>query len=79
MRKQQRDLSKENFGPIQCINYRGCLVWRKDSGYNWGGRTYPSQEELDEAIDRALGYLAKGIDKSSTVVNTGTISCTKGK
>ena len=72
MSKQQRDLSKENFGPIQCVNYRGCLVWRKDSGYNWGGRFYPSQEELDKAIDQSCEI----INKSITVKNNGTISCT---
>lgn len=64
----KRDLSKEDWGP----NYRGCLVFRSGTGYNWGGRYYPSQELLDKAIDEAGNAIAESI----TVVNNGSISVT---
>ncbi len=75
MPTKHRDLSKEEWNIFQCTNYRGCIIWKKDSGYNWGGRTYPSQEDLDKAIDGACEV----INKSITVKNNNGSMSVDGK
>ena len=68
----KRDLSKENWGPLQCSNYEGNLVYKKGDGFIMWGRYLNSQQEIDDLLKEARENFAKSI----TINNTGTISCT---
>lgn len=73
MPTKQRDLSKEDWGVMGTVNYRGHIIWRSGEGYNMGGNYYPSQKELDKRINEGCEIISSSITVDN---NNGSISIT---
>lgn len=45
------------------FRHRGCLVERSANGFKWNGTTYPTEELVKEAINKAFPELQQSINR----------------